>query len=79
MVGLDGELVAELFKLAPAVIALFGVIYLMYRIILTKDETINQLVTGGQSDIERQSRMVALLEILVNRAEHGGSSKGDGP
>ena len=76
MLDLDASTIAELFKLAPAVIALFGVIFLMYRIIVKKDETISRLVTGSQSDIERQSRMVALLEILVNRAERGSSKGG---
>ncbi len=74
--NLDTKTIAELFKLAPAIIALFGVIFLMYRIIVKKDETISKLVTGSQSDIERQSRMVALLEILVNRAERGPSKGG---
>jgi hypothetical protein len=67
--NLDSKTILEVFKLAPAIVALFGVIYLMYRIILKKDETIAKLVKGSESDIERQSKMVTLLEILVSRGE----------
>jgi hypothetical protein len=63
------DTIIEAFKLAPAVVALFGVIFLLYKIIIKKDETISKLVNGTQADIERQSKMVTLLEILVNRGQ----------
>lgn len=65
--GLDSTTLIELFKFAPAIIALFGVIWLMYRIIIKKDETMRKMAEGTKSDVERQAKMVALLEILVNR------------
>mgnify|MGYP001818879772 CR=1 FL=1 len=67
MTSLDSHTLVDLFKFAPAVMALLAVIYLLYRIIVKKDETINKLVNGTQADIERQSKMLTLLEILVNR------------
>jgi len=66
--GLDSKTLIEIFKFTPAIISLLIVIYLLYKIIIKKDETINKLVNGTQADIERQSKMLALLEILVNRA-----------
>jgi type IV secretory pathway VirB3-like protein len=74
MAGIDSKLLLDVFKLAPAIAALLVVIYLMYRIIINKDEVIKQLVVKSQSDIEQQSKMVTLLEILVNRAEKKGGS-----
>ncbi len=71
---MDSETLIEIFKLAPAIASLLCVIYLMYRIIIKKDDTINKLVAGSQADIERQAKMLTLLEILVNRA-NGGTSK----
>lgn len=65
--GLDSPTIIDLFKFAPAIVALFAVIWLMYRIILKKDETMQRLAEGTKSDVERQAKMVALLEILVNR------------
>jgi len=66
---LKPEVIVEIFKFTPAVVALLTVIYLMYRIIVKKDETISKLVNGSQADIERQSKMVTLLEILVSRGQ----------
>jgi hypothetical protein len=43
----------------------------MYKIIIKKDETITTLANGSQADIERFSKMLTLLEILVNRRETG--------
>jgi len=68
MMGLDSNTLIEIFKFTPAIVALLLVIYLLYKIIIKKDETINKLVNGTQADIERQSKMLTLLEILVNRA-----------
>jgi hypothetical protein len=68
---LKPQTLIEIFKFAPAIVALFGVIYLMYKIIIKKDETITTLANGSQADIERFSKMLTLLEILVNRRETG--------
>lgn len=67
--------VIELIKISPAIFALLAVIYWLYRIILAKDATTAQLVTAQKGDIERQSKIIALLEVLVHRADRG---KGDG-
>lgn len=68
MTGLDNKTLVEIFKFAPAILALFGVIFLMYKIIMKKDETISKLVNSSQADIQREAKMVTLLEILVNRS-----------
>jgi hypothetical protein len=72
--GLGGESgwVVELIKISPAIFALLAVIYWMYRIILAKDSTTKELILASQGDIERQSKMLALLEILVHRASKNG-------
>ena len=68
MMGITSTTLIEIFKFTPAIVALLVVIYLLYKIIIKKDDTINKLVNGTQADIERQSKMLTLLEILVNRA-----------
>jgi hypothetical protein len=69
MSGVEPETLIEVFKLAPAIVALFGVIYLMYKIIMKKDETIKELTGSQKSDIERQTKMITLLEIIVDRGK----------
>jgi hypothetical protein len=71
--GIDSKTLMEVFKFAPAVLALLAVIYLMYKIIIKKDETISKLVDSSKMDIARESKMITLLEILVSRsgAERG--------
>ena len=59
----------EIFKFAPAIAALLAVIYLMYRIIIRKDETMKELLKVTEDDIARQAKMITLLEILVNRGK----------
>lgn len=64
---MDNQTLVEVFKLSPAIAALLAVIVLLYRIIVKKEETIQKLVELGQDDMARQSKMITLLEILVNR------------
>ncbi|KKM91174.1 hypothetical protein LCGC14_1231220 [marine sediment metagenome] len=64
---MDTETVVEAFKYSPAIVALLLVIYMMYKLIIRKDEIIAKFVESDQGDIERQSKMVTLLEILVQR------------
>lgn len=53
-------------EISPAIAALLAVIYLMYKLLVAKDKTIADLVKAGQGDIERQSKMITLLEVIVN-------------
>ena len=53
-------------EISPAIAALLAVIFLMYKLLVAKDKTIAELVKAGQGDIERQSNMITLLEVLVN-------------
>jgi hypothetical protein len=71
MTGIKPDILIEIFKFTPAIIALLAVIYLMYKIIMKKDDTITKLVNGSQADIQREAKMVTLLEILVNRSGAG--------
>ena len=66
---MNGETFIEVFKFAPAIAALLFVIYLMYKIICKKDQLIEDIVKGSEEEINRQSRMLTLLEILVDRAK----------
>ena len=40
---------------------------MMFKLIVSRDATIAKMVVGSQEDIARQSKMLALLEILVQR------------
>jgi type IV secretory pathway VirB3-like protein len=64
---MDTQTWIEVFKFAPAIAALLAVIYLMYKIIQRKDETIKDLVKLSEQDTARSAKMITLLEILVNR------------
>jgi succinate dehydrogenase hydrophobic anchor subunit len=64
---MDSKTWIEIFKLAPAIVALLCVIYLMYKIIMKKDETIKDLVKLSEADIARQAKIITLLEILVTK------------
>lgn len=57
----------EIFKTSPAIVALLIVIFFMYRIVVSKDRSLHDLIAAGSQDIERQSKILTLLEILVNR------------
>jgi succinate dehydrogenase hydrophobic anchor subunit len=59
----------EIFKLAPAIAALLMVIWLMYKIILKKDETLKAVAEQSKEDTVRWTKMMTLLEILVNRGD----------
>jgi hypothetical protein len=55
----------RIFEISPAIVALLAVIYWLYRLIVAKDKTMYDLVRAGQGDIERQSRLIALLEMAL--------------
>jgi len=67
MEGADPQTLFDAFKLAPAIVALLIVIYFQFKQMQKKDEIILKFAEGNQGDIERQSKMVTLLEILVSR------------
>lgn len=64
-------------EISPAIAVLFAVIFLLYKLLVAKDKVIADLVAAGQGDIERQSKMITLLEVLVNGAG-GMRRKGGG-
>lgn len=65
---LDPSFWVRVLEISPAIFALLTVIYLLYRLLVAKDKVIADLVAAGQGDIERQSKMITLLEVLVNGA-----------
>jgi hypothetical protein len=65
-------------EISPSIAVLFAVIFLLYRLLVAKDKVIADLVAAGQGDIERQSKMITLLEVLVNGAGGGLRRKGGG-
>ena len=64
---METETISDAFKFAPAIVALLLVIFMMYKLIISRDTTIAKMVVGSQEDIARQSKILALLEILVQR------------
>lgn len=68
--------ILELIKTSPAIAALVAVIFFLYKIILAKDESTKELVKASQGDIERQTKIIALLEVLVQT--HTPSKGGGG-
>jgi hypothetical protein len=72
----DWKLWVEIFRISPAIFALMGVIYLLYRLILSKDATLSAMVRASEQDIERQAKILTLLETLVqSRLGNGGGGK----
>ncbi len=57
----------EFFKFSPAIAALLIVIFLLYRLLIRRDDLLQVLVEKSKEDAQRQSKLIALLEILVSR------------
>lgn len=72
---MDSKLWIEIFKLSPAIAALTIVIYMLYRLILAKDKTMESMVRASEADIERQAKILTLLETLV-QARLGNGERG---
>lgn len=54
-------------EISPAIAALLAVIYWLIRLIFQKDKAMHALVVANQGDIERGSKILTLLELLVQR------------
>lgn len=63
------ETFAELFKFAPAVLALLLVIYWLFRLLNKQHETIQLIMKESEAKTRRQAKLITLLEILVSRKE----------
>lgn len=63
------EKIVKAFEAYPGYLLALIVIYLLYKIIQSKDDTIRELLTISQGDIERTSKLTTLLEVLVSRKE----------
>lgn len=61
--------ILKAFEQYPGILALLIVIYMLYLIIQSKDATIKEMLQISQGDIERTSKLTALLEILVQKKE----------
>jgi hypothetical protein len=61
--------IVKAFESQPIALALLIVIFLLYRIIQGKDVTIKELLIISKGDIERNSKVIAILEILLSRRE----------
>ena len=62
---MEAETLLDAFQINPAIVALLCVVYLLYRLIVSRDATIAKMVIGSQEDIARQTKIITLLEILV--------------
>ena len=63
----DWTTILEAFKFAPAIIALMVVIYLMYRLLIKKEESIHKIIQNDKAEEKRNDKILTILEILVNR------------
>ena len=66
---IEGETFIEVFKFAPAVLALLVVIYWLFRLLNKQHETIQLIMKESEGKTQRQAKLLTLLEILVNRKE----------
>lgn len=67
----DSETLIELFKFAPAVLALLLVIFWLFRLLNKQHDTIKCMMKMSDSSTQRQAKLLTLLEILVNRKSEG--------
>ena len=65
--AIDWKTILEAFKYAPAIIALLIVIYLMYKLLLKKEDSIVKVIELSKEDQKRNEKILTLLEILVNK------------
>jgi len=63
----DWATILEAFKFAPAILALLIVIYLMYRLLNKKEESIHKIIKLDEASEKRNEKIITLLEVLVNR------------
>jgi succinate dehydrogenase hydrophobic anchor subunit len=68
---IESQHMLEAFKIAPAIIALLVVIWLMYRLLKSKDLVLQSLVEVSKGDSERYGKLITLLEILVHQKKGG--------
>lgn len=66
----DWKMILEAFTFAPAIIALLIVIYLLYRLLIKKEESIHKIIKMDEDSERRNEKIITLLEVLVNRRSH---------
>jgi uncharacterized membrane protein YjfL (UPF0719 family) len=59
--------VLEAFKYAPAIVALLIVIFLLFRLLHKRDGMLERMINASEADVTRQSKLIALLEIIIQR------------
>jgi hypothetical protein len=59
--------ILEAFRFAPAVMALLIVIYLMYKLLIKKEESIHKIIKLDEESEKRNEKILTLLDVLVNR------------
>lgn len=68
----ESQHLLEAFKYAPAIIALLIVIWLLYRLLKSRDQVLQKLVEVSKGDSERYGKLITLLEILVHQKTEAG-------
>jgi hypothetical protein len=61
----DWNIILNLFKYTPGIAALLIVIYLMYKLLLKKEESLNKIIELNKDDQRRNEKILTLLEILT--------------
>jgi hypothetical protein len=65
----DWNVILKAFEIAPAIIALLIVIFLLYKLLVKKEETLAKILKLDEESEKRNERILTILEILVNRRE----------
>ena len=63
----DWKSLLDAFKFAPAILSLLVVIYLMYRLLMRKEDSISKVIELSKEDQKRNEKILTLLDILVNK------------
>jgi hypothetical protein len=63
----DWATILDAFKFSPAIIALLIVIYLLYKLLIKKEESIHKIIKLDEDSEKRNEKIITLLEVLVNR------------
>ena len=65
--AVDWKTILDAFKFAPAILSLLVVIYLMYRLLMRKEDSISKVIELSKEDQKRNEKILTLLDILVNK------------
>lgn len=66
---ISSESLLEAFKYAPAIVALLIVIVMLFRLLHKRDSMLERMIHATEEDINRQSKLITLLELIIQRGK----------